>query len=93
MYTVSKDKRLTPFVGRSRKRRKTREAFYQGYGVVYLPLDIKEVTDKLLLLLAEFFLGNTTVRNELVHVLDALLRSKQLIRREYTDINNCLASA
>ena len=30
---------------------------------------------------------------ELVHVLDAFLRLKQLTRREYTDINNRLASA
>ena len=48
---------------------------------------------KLHLLLAEFIAGNTTVRNELVYVLDALLRLKQLTRREYRDINNHLASA
>ena len=28
-----------PFTGKSRKKRKTREAFYKGYGVVYLPGD------------------------------------------------------
>ena len=60
---------------------------------MYLPGDIKGLTDKLHLLLAEFLAGNTTVRNELVYVLDALLRLKQLARREYTDINNRLASA
>ena len=38
-------------------------------------------------------MGNTTVKNKLVHVLDALLRLKQLTLREYTDINNRLASA
>ena len=81
------------FVGKNRKRRKTREAFYKGYGVVYLPGDIKGLTDKLHLLSAEFLAGNTTVRNELVHVLDALLRVKQLTCREYTDISNRLASA
>ena len=79
--------------GKTRKKRKTREPFYKGYGVVYLPGDIKGITDKLHLLLAEFLAGNTTVRNELVYVLDALLRLKQLTRREYTDINNRLASA
>ena len=79
--------------GKSRKWRKTREPFYKEYEVVYLPGDIKGLTDKLHLLLAEFIAGNTTVRNELVDVLDALLRLKQQIRREYTDINNRLVSA
>ena len=59
---------------------------------MYLPGDIKGFTDKFHLLLAEFLAGNTTFRNELVYVLDALLRLKQLTRREYTDINNRLAS-
>ena len=59
---------------------------------MYLPGDIKRLTDKLHLLSAEFFAGNTTVRNELIHVLDALLRLKQLTRRENTDINNLQAS-
>ena len=31
---------------------------------------------------SEFFAGNTTIRNELVHVWDALLRLKQLTRKE-----------
>ena len=82
-----------PSRGKARKRRKTREPFYKGYGVVYLPEDIKGLTDKLHLLLADFLGGNTTVRNEVVYVLDALLRLKQLTRREYKDINNRLASA
>ena len=44
---------------------------------------------KLHLLLAEFIAGNTTVRNELVYVLDALLRLKQLTTQRCTwDINN-----
>ena len=75
-----------PFTGKTTKKRKTIEAFYKGYGVVYLP------GDKLQLLSAEYFAGNTTVRNQRVHALDALLRLKQLTRREYTDINNRLAS-
>ena len=82
-----------PFVGKTRTRRKTREAFYKVYGVVYLPGDIKGLTDKLHLLSAEYFAGNTTVRNELGYVLDAMLKVKQLTRREYADINNRLASA
>ena len=72
---------------------KTRQALYKGYGVVYRPGDIKGLTDKLHLLSAEIFADNTTVRIELVHVLDASLRLKELTRREYTDINTRLASA
>ena len=74
--------------GKARKT-KDREAFYKGWkgdGVVYLPGDINGFAKKLQLLAAEFFAGNTTVRNELVHVLDALLRLKQLTRKEYTNI-------
>ena len=49
------------------------------FRVVYLPGDIRGLTRKLHLLAAEFFACNTTVRNELVHVLDELLRLKQLL--------------
>ena len=75
----------------SQEKLERRGAFYKGYGVVYLPVDIKGLTDKLHLL-EEFLAGNTTVLNELVHMLDALLRLKQLTCREYMDINNLLAS-
>ena len=51
-----------------------REPFYKGFGVVFLPGDINGLVKKLHLLAAEFFKGNTSVRNELVHVLGALLR-------------------
>ena len=74
--------------GKTRKT-KNRGAPYKGYngeGVVYLPGDINGLAKKLQLLAAEFFAGNTTVRNELVHVLDALLRLIQLKRKEYTNI-------
>ena len=79
--------------GKARKT-KDREAFYKGWkgdGVVFLPGDINGLTKKLQLLAAEFFAGNTTVRNELVHVLDALVRLKQLTRLEYTNITARLA--
>ena len=61
------------------RKTKDREPFYKGYkgdGVVYLAGDINGLAKKLQLLAAEFFAGDTTVRNELVHVLDALLRLK-----------------
>ena len=60
---------------------------------MYLPGDINGLTKKLHLLSAQFFVGNTTVRNELVHVLDTLLRLKQLIRKEYADITARLAAS
>ena len=75
------------------KKTKDREPFYKGYGVVYLPGGISGPTKKLHLLAAEFFVGNTTDRNELVHVLDALLRLKQLTRKEYADIAARLAAS
>ena len=78
------------------KKTKDREHLYKGYkgdGLVYLPGDINGLAKKLQLLVAEFFAGNTTVRNELVHVLDALLRLKQLIHKEYTNITVCLAAS
>ena len=78
------------------KKTKDRQPFYKGFkceGVVYLPGDINGLARKLQLLAAEFFAGNTTVRNELVHVLDALLRLKQLTRKEYTNITARLAAS
>ena len=61
-----------------------------GSGVVYLPGDKSGLSKRLELLTAEFFAGNTTVRNELVYVLDALLRLKKLTKKEYTEITNRL---
>ena len=80
---------------RKAKKTKERKPFFEGCkgdGVVYLPGDINGLTKKLQLLAVEFIAGNTTVRNELVHVLDALLRLKQLTRKEYTNITARLAA-
>ena len=53
--------------------------------------DIKGMTSKLHLLLAEFAAGNrSSTRNEIVFILDELLRRKKISRREYTDINSYL---
>ena len=60
---------------------------------MYLPGDINRLTKKLHLLALEFFVGNTSVRNELVHVLDASLRLKQLTRKDYADIIARLAAS
>ena len=42
---------------------------------MYLPGDINRLAKKLQLLAAEFFAGNTTVRNEMFHVLDVLIET------------------
>ena len=55
---------------------------------VFLPGDIKGLSTKLNLLLAEFRAGNTSTRNEIVFILDELLRRKRMSRKEYTEINN-----
>ena len=62
-----------------------------GRGVaVFLPGDIKGLSTKLNLLLAEFRAGNTSTRNEIVSILDELSRRKRISRKEYTEINNFL---
>ena len=88
----------SPVDTRSGKAKKTKEREhpyrgYRGEGVVYRPRDINGLARKLQLLAAEFFAGTTTVRNELVHVLDALLKLKQLTRIEYTNITARLAAS
>ena len=65
--------------GKAKKGKKVAQPPYSR-GVVYLPGDINGLARKLHLLAAEFLVGNTIFSNELVHVLDALLRLKQLIR-------------
>ena len=60
---------------------------------MYLPGDINGLAKKLHLLASKFFAGNTSVRNELDHVLDALLRLKQLTRNEYADVTARLAAS
>ena len=59
----------------------------EGSGI-FLPGDIKGVTTILNLLLAEFRAGNESTRNEIVFILDELLRRKRMSRKEYTEINN-----
>ena len=61
----------------------------EGQGI-FLPGDIKGLTSKLHLLLAEYREGNTTTRNEIVSISDELRRRKRMSRKEYTEINNFL---
>ena len=95
-YGMSPSPAHTRSYGKAAKPKKDRDPFYKGFegrGVVYLPGDINGLTKKLHLLAAEFFAGSTTFRNELVHILDALLRLQQLTRKEYTDITARLAAS
>ena len=64
----------------------------KGDGVVhFLPGDIKGMKSRLNLLLAEYAAGNrVATRNEIVPILDELLRRRNISRAEYTDINNHL---
>ena len=63
-----------------------------GDGIQFLPSDIKGLTTKLHLLLAEFAAGNkTSTRNEIVFILDELLKRKKISRKEYREINSYLS--
>lgn len=62
---------------------------HEGHGI-FLPGDIKGLEQKLNVLLAEYSAGNKTTRNEIVYILDELLRRKKISMREYTDINTFL---
>ena len=62
-----------------------------GEGIQFLPGDIKGLTTKLNLLLAEFAAGNTSsTRNKIVYILDERLRRKQISRTEYRDISSSI---
>ena len=60
-----------------------------GDGIRFLPGDIKGLRTKLNYLLAEYRAGNRSsiTRNEIVFILDELLRRKKISRGEYKDIN------
>jgi len=78
---------LTPIRQPIKKEKKDGEGIIQ-----FLPSDIKGLTSKLQLLLAEFAAGNrSSTRNEIVIILDELLRRKKISRAEYTDINSYLS--
>ena len=63
-----------------------------GSGITsFLPGTIKGLLDKLKLLSAEFIAGNTTTRNELVAILDQLLKRGHITEKQYTSINTFLS--
>ena len=62
----------------------------RGNGIIqFLPGDIKGMETKLNYLLGEYRAGNRSsyTRNEIVSILDELLRRKRISRKEYQDIN------
>ena len=63
-----------------------------GSGIQFLPGDIKGLQIKLNYLLAEYRAGNRSslIRNEIVSLLDELLRRKRISRKEYRDVNTFL---
>ena len=64
----------------------------KGSGNIFLPGDIKGLKTKLDLLLAEYRAGNTSAtRNQIVSILDELLRRKRISRKEYNEINKFLS--
>ncbi len=68
-----------------------RPASYADGIVQFLPGDIKGLETKLNYLLGEYRAGNRlSTRNEIVPILDELLRRKSISRKEYQDINNFL---
>ena len=69
------------------------EGDVKGEGVIYLPSTIKALEDKLKVLLAEYNAGNqTSTRNEIIPIADALLKRKAITQGEYKDINTFLSS-
>ena len=63
-----------------------------GDGIQFLPGDIKGLTSKLSLLLAEYRAGNkSSTRNQIVSILDELKRRKRISKKEYRDINTFIA--
>ena len=63
-----------------------------GDGIQFLPGDIKGLGTKQNYLLAEYRAGNRSslTRNQIVPILDELLRKKRISRKEYRDINTFL---
>ena len=65
-------------------KRKTKNK--EGTGIVFLPGDINELIEQLHLLLAEFRAGNTATKNQIVAILDQLLKRNYLTQDEYNGV-------
>ena len=63
-----------------------------GRGIEFLPGDIKGLTTKLNLLLAEYRAGNkSSTRNAIVSIIDELRRRKRISLKDYRDITKFIA--
>ena len=59
----------------------------KGTGIVFLPGEINGLIEQLHLLLAEFRAGNkSATRNQIVAILDQLLKRKYLTQDEYNGV-------
>ena len=63
---------------------------YEGDGVMYLSSDPVELMNRLNLLIAEFQAGNKTTQNEIVAVMDELLKIQIYDRAQYKILNSYL---
>ena len=63
---------------------------YAGNGVVYLSEDPSELTNRLELLIAEYKAGNTTTRNEIVAIMDELVRKGIIDSKQYNHLHKYL---
>ena len=61
-----------------------------GTGIVFLPFDINRLIEQLHLLLVEFRAGNTATRNQIVAILDQLLRRNYLTQDEYNGVRRMI---
>ena len=62
----------------------------KGEGISFLPSDIDTLHEKLKLLLAEFNAGNRATRNQIVAIVDNLIKRKQMTKSEGKEIFNFL---
>ena len=62
----------------------------KGRGISFLPSDIDSLHDRLKVLLAEFNAGNRATRNEIVAIVDNLIKRKQMTKSEGKEIFNYL---
>ena len=61
-----------------------------GDGIIYLSQDPVVLTNRLSLLIAEYQAGNTTTQNEMVAIIDELLKQSIITKDQYEDLNSAL---
>ena len=64
----------------------------EGSGISFLPGDIKGLIEKFRLLVAEHRAGNKSLKNQIVAILDKLLRLNYLSQEEYKAVSRTISS-